>query len=276
MFVSLASGGWAVLGPDGAVSGARLLSGRVPGLRALLEAGLMPAARDEAAGLAPDLDPAGLALAPTIPDPAHVFCAGLNYADHAAETGQAAPEAPRIFLRANSSLIGHGAAVLRPACSNDLDFEGELAVVIGTRAHRISEDAAMAHVAGYTCFMDGSVRDWQKASVTTGKNFVATGAMGPGLVPADAVPDWRALSLVTRVNGAEVQRVTLDRMIHTIPVLIAFLSQMTPLLPGDVIVTGTPEGIGCRRTPPLWLCPGDVVEVEVSGVGLLRNPVAQG
>lgn len=260
------------------VAGTDLLGGRHRGLRSVLEAGaLREAAADAARHLQegrgramPDT------LLPTIPDPAHVFCAGLNYAAHAAETGRSSPTVPRIFLRAASSLVGHGAPLLRPAVSDCFDYEGELAVIIGSRAAHVPEERAMDHVAGYTLFMDGSIRDWQEISTTLGKNFVGTGALGPGLVPAWEVPDWRRLALTTRLNGRVVQTATMDRMIHGIPSLIAWLSRMTPLLPGDVIATGTPAGIGCRQTPPLWLRPGDRIEVESPGIGCLSNPIAQG
>jgi 2-keto-4-pentenoate hydratase/2-oxohepta-3-ene-1,7-dioic acid hydratase in catechol pathway len=277
MFISHTHRGrpsWGIALGDRLIDGHRLLGGRRATLRAVLTGEGLRAALAEAEALPLETRDTPGPMLPTIPDPDHVFCAGLNYTAHAAETGNAAPEAPRIFLRAASSLVGHGARLLRPSVSTQFDYEGEVAVVIGTRTQDVPEDRAMDHVAGYTLFMDGSIRDWQGATTTMGKNFVGTGAMGPGLVPAWQVPDWQALTLRTRVNGMEVQHTTLDRMIHPIPALIARLSRMTPLRPGDVVVTGTPEGIGCRRTPPLWLTPGDVVEVEVPGIGVLANRVA--
>lgn len=267
--------GWGVSIPDGVIDGSQLLGGSYGSLKAVIEAGVLVAAAHEAERLRPSMAHDGLTLLPPVPDPMHVFCAGLNYADHAAETGKDTPEIPRIFLRAASSLVGHGAPLIRPRVSTDFDFEGELAVIIGKRGHHIAPEAAMDHIAGYCCFMDGSLRDWQKNTTTMGKNFAGTGAMGPGLVPASHVPDWRALSLETRVNGQSVQQVSMDRMIHSIEDMIAYLSRMTPLLPGDVVVTGTPEGIGCRRIPPMWLKPGDLVEVDIPGVGLLANTVVE-
>jgi 2-keto-4-pentenoate hydratase/2-oxohepta-3-ene-1,7-dioic acid hydratase in catechol pathway len=258
----------------GVVSGHRLAGGRYRDLRSVLVDGLQDRIADEAEARDPDLDSCALRYLPVVPNAEHVFCAGINYSDHATETGKESPEEPRIFLRANSSLVGHRAPLRFPAVSTQFDFEGEVAVVIGREGHLIDEAKAMSHVAGYACFMDGSVRDWQKSTTTMGKNFVGTGAFGPGLVLASRIPDWSALSLSTRVNGTEVQRTTLDRMIHPIPRLVSYLSRMTPLRPGDVIVTGTPEGIGCRRDPPLWLKHGDAVEVEVPGVGCLANVVA--
>lgn len=272
MLISVVGEGWGALIEGGFVGGRRLLDGRFGALRQVVAAGMSEAALDEAAGCAPEsIDE--LTYLPVIPDPAHILCCGINYADHAVETGRESGSAPRIFLRAASSMVGHMAPLLRPGVSTEFDFEGELAVIIGRAGKDIPEDQAMAHVAGYTCFMDGSVRDWQRNTTTLGKNFDGTGALGPGMVPARAVPDWRDLDLVTRVNGQQVQRTGTDRMIHTIPATISYLSRMCRLEPGDVIATGTPDGIGARREPPLWLRPGDLVEVEVSGVGLLANRV---
>jgi 2-keto-4-pentenoate hydratase/2-oxohepta-3-ene-1,7-dioic acid hydratase in catechol pathway len=160
--------------------------------------------------------------------------------------------------------------------SDNFDFEGELGVVIGTRGRLISQADALDHVGGYTCFNDGSVRDWQKHSVTSGKNFEASGACGPWIVTADEIPDPRTLTLVTRLNGQEVQRSGLDLLIHSIPRIIEYISTMTTLEPGDIIATGTPAGVGSRRTPPLWMKPGDTIEVEISSVGVLKNPITQG
>jgi 2-keto-4-pentenoate hydratase/2-oxohepta-3-ene-1,7-dioic acid hydratase in catechol pathway len=276
-FVSYRQDGpaWGALRDGHIVPGRSLLGGRYADLKSVLADGFLRRAFDEAEAQGATLPLSAVTLLPPIPDPAHVFCAGLNYAAHAAETGAAAPEAPRMFLRATSSLVAAGAPVIRPRVSERLDFEGELAVVIGRRGRHIAEADAYDYVAGYSCFMDGSIRDWQEHSVTTGKNFIGTGAFGPALVPAFAVPDVERLTLTTRLNGEEVQRTTTDLMVHTIPRLIAYLSAMTLLMPGDVIVTGTPEGVGNRRTPKLWMRPGDRVEVEISGVGLLSNPIVQ-
>lgn len=267
--------GWGVIsGADGIVSGRELLGGRFGRLKDVLARERLDELRDEVSRRAPDIGLDAVRLLPPVPDPAHVYCAGLNYLAHAQEVQKDKPDAPRFFLRTASSLIGHGAPVERPKVSTDLDFEGEVAVVLGKGGRHIPVGQAMAYVAGYTCFMDGSVRDYQKHTTTSGKNFHATGAVGPWIVTADEIPDWQALTLETRLNGEIVQKTGTDSMIVSIPEMIAYLSDISVLQPGDIIVTGTPEGIGCRREPPLWLKPGDRIEVSVSGVGTLSNPVA--
>jgi 2-keto-4-pentenoate hydratase/2-oxohepta-3-ene-1,7-dioic acid hydratase in catechol pathway len=158
--------------------------------------------------------------------------------------------------------------------SDNFDFEGELAVVIGKAARHITAEQALDHVAGYTCFVDGSVRDYQKFSVTSGKNFPGTGPLGPWLVTTDEIPDPSRLTLTTRLNGMEVQHSPTDLLIYSIPQIIAFCSDFTALSPGDVIATGTPEGVGHSRKPPLWMKPGDTLEVEIAGIGTLRARVA--
>lgn len=210
---------------------------------------------------------------PVIPRPDKIVCAGVNYRSHASETGRALPIQPSMFARFQDTLIGHDAAILRPHVSHHLDFEGELAVIIGKPGRNIPAEQALDFVAGYTCFNDGSLRDYQKFSVTAGKNFPSTGALGPWMVTADEITDPAALTLVTRVNGTEMQRTGTAEMIHSVPSIIAFVSRFTPLEPGDVIATGTPEGVGHKRDPQVWLNAGDVVEVEISGIGLLRNSV---
>ena len=180
-----------------------------------------------------------------------------------------------IFLRLPQSQVGHGEPMVCPAESEQFDFEAELAVVIGKAGRRIAERDALSHIAGISCYNDGSVRDWQLATNqwTPGKNFPATGAFGPWLVTADELPPDRVLSLVCRLNGQEMQRTTTDLMMFPIPKLISFVSTWTTLEPGDVIVTGTPGGVGLRRNPPVWMKHGDTVEIELEGVGVLRNPV---
>lgn len=214
-------------------------------------------------------------LMPVIPNPGAIFCVGLNYHDHVLETGRALTSAPTIFLRTPASQVAHGQAIVRPPESSLLDFEGEIAVIIGTGGRRISESDAWKHVAGYACYNDASIRDWQLATTqwTAGKNFWRTGAFGPWMVTADEILPERRMTLTTRLNGQEVQRATTDQLIHRIPQQIAYVSSFTPLEPGDVIVTGTPGGIGSKRVPPLFMKPGDVCEVEVDAIGLLRNTI---
>jgi 2-keto-4-pentenoate hydratase/2-oxohepta-3-ene-1,7-dioic acid hydratase in catechol pathway len=214
-----------------------------------------------------------LQFLPVVPDPRRIVCVGINYRSHAEETGRDISPAPSVFLRLADTLLGHGQALVRPRVSDKFDFEGELAVVIGRPGRHVSEADALGHVAGYTCFVDGSVRDYQKFSVTSGKNFPATGPLGPIMVTADEIGDPTRLTLVTRLNGREMQRSGTDLLIHSIAQIIKFVSDFTSLAPGDIIATGTPAGVGHRRTPPVWMKPGDILEVEISGIGTLRNPV---
>ncbi len=207
---------------------------------------------------------------------ARIFCAAVNYAAHRDEMGRGETGAhPMLFLRTPSSLVRAGEPIVKPGNSDCLDYEGELAVVIGREGRHIPRARALEHVGGWTCFMDGSVRDWQRhtAQFTPGKNFDCSGSIGPALVPPDAFGDWRAHRLTTRVNGTLVQETETALMLFDVETLIAYISGFTRLRVGDVIATGTCAGVGEKRQPPLYLLPGDVVEVEVSGLPLLRNPV---
>jgi 2-keto-4-pentenoate hydratase/2-oxohepta-3-ene-1,7-dioic acid hydratase in catechol pathway len=266
--------GFGVVVGDGVVDLGKALEGRYADLRSLLEAGALGEAR-RAASRAPDFALAELTLLPVIPNPGKIWCVGLNYGDHVQETGRHVTEHPVFFLRVADSQVGHGVAIPRPSESIKLDYEGEIAVVIGKAGRRISEADAWDHIAGYACYNDGSVRDWQMHSQQwcPGKNFWRTGAFGPWMVTTDEIPAGAVMTLVTRLNGTEVQRATTAMMIHSIPRQIAYASTVAPLRPGGVIVTGTPGGIGAKRTPPLWMKAGDVVEVEVDRIGVLRNPI---
>lgn len=221
---------------------------------------------------------ADLTLLPVIPNPGKIVCAGLNYLAHRLE-GNHKPESavPTLFLRLPQSQVGHGQPVVCPMESEQFDFEAELAVVIGRAGRRIPVEQALSHVAGMSCYNDGSVRDWQLATPqwTPGKNFPATGAFGPWLVTADELPPGSVLSLACRLNGREMQRTTTDLMMYSTAELISFISTFIALEPGDVIVTGTPGGVGLRRDPPVWMRHGDVVEVEIEGIGTLRNTVVK-
>ena len=208
-----------------------------------------------------------------VPDAGRVICVGKNYHDHAKEMGGEAPVQPNLFMRTPQSLVGHQQSVVKPKVSDQYDYEGELAVIIGRGGRHIPTEKALAFVAGYSCFLDGSVRDFQKHSFTAGKNFDSSGACGPWLVPAQEIADPQALRLVTRVNGDVLQDASTGDMIHSVASLIAYISQFTHLEPGDVIATGTPAGVGAGRTPPLWLKPGDQVEVEIEAIGVLANTV---
>ena len=244
-----------------------------PTLRDALAAGGLDEIRQAAKDAQPDHKLTDIHLLPAIPNPEKILCAGINYRSHAAETGRELPKQPSMFVRLANTLTGHEGEMIRPSVSQHFDFEGELAVVIGRGGRHIPVDRAFEHVAGYTCFVDGSVRDYQKFSVTSGKNFPGTGPLGPWIVTTDEIPDPTRLTLTTRLNGTQVQHSGTDLLIYSVPQIIAFCSDFTPLAPGDVIATGTPEGVGHRRNPPLWMKPGDVLEVEISGIGTLRNRI---
>jgi len=241
-----------------------------PSLRAALAAGAIEAMRGVVQRSAPDRKLNDIKFLPVIPQPHKILCAGINYRSHAAEMSRELPKQPSMFIRFADTLVGHGGELIRPKVSDNFDFEGELALVIGKSGRHIAAERALEHVAGYTCFVDGSVRDYQKFSVTSGKNFPGTGPLGPWLVTSDEIPDPSRLTLMTRLNGKEVQRSPTDLLIYSIPQIIAFCSDFTALSPGDVISTGTPEGVGHSRKPPLWMKAGDTLEVEISGIGVLR------
>jgi 2-keto-4-pentenoate hydratase/2-oxohepta-3-ene-1,7-dioic acid hydratase in catechol pathway len=244
-----------------------------PNLRTAFAAGTIEAMRKAAKDAEPDRKLSEIKFLPVIPQPAKILCAGINYRSHAAETGRELPKQPSMFVRFTDTLVGHDGELIRPSVSDNFDFEGELAVVIGKPGRHIKTEQALDHVAGYSCFVDGSVRDFQKFSVTSGKNFPGTGPLGPWLVTGDEIPDPSRLTLMTRLNGNEVQRSTTDLLIYSIPQIISFCSAFTALAPGDIIATGTPEGVGHHRKPPLWMKPGDILEVEITGIGTLRTHV---
>jgi 2-keto-4-pentenoate hydratase/2-oxohepta-3-ene-1,7-dioic acid hydratase in catechol pathway len=239
-------------------------------LRHALEAGAIDEMRKAAADAKPDFELADIRFLPAIPNPRKILCAGINYRSHAAEVGRELPKQPSLFIRFADTLVGHDGEMVRPRLSDNFDFEGELAIVIGRGGRHIPAGRALDHVAGYTCFVDGSVRDYQKFSVTSGKNWPGTGPLGPWIVTADEIPDPGKLTLTTRLNGAQVQHSGTDKLIYPCRQIISFCSDFTALHSGDVIATGTPEGVGHGRTPPLWMKPGDVLEVEITGIGVLR------
>lgn len=218
-----------------------------------------------------------IALLPVIPNPAKVFCVGHNYESHRQETGRDKVEHPSIFTRFADTLIGNGTPIQRPTASTDLDYEGELAVIIGKPGRAIAESEALGHVAGYACFNDASVRDWQRhtAQFTPGKNFPTTGPFGPYLVTPDEAGDLADVRVQTRLNGELVQDQPIRDLIFPIARVIAYISAFTPLSVGDVIATGTPGGVGARRTPPLWMKPGDTVTVSIGPMGVLENKIVQ-
>lgn len=224
------------------------------------------------------LDAGALRWETPVARPGKVICLGLNYAAHAAEGGNAAPEYPSFFMRGATSLIAHQAPLLRPRASDKLDFEAELAVVIGRRARHLSVDNALDAVAGYACFNDGTLRDYQRrtAQWTIGKNFDGTGALGPWLVPAtDLPPGASGLKIESRLNGQVMQSDNTRHMIVTVAQALVLLTEVLTLEPGDVVAMGTPSGVGYARKPPVWMQPGDRIEIEIEGVGLLSNPIVQ-
>lgn len=212
---------------------------------------------------------------PIIPQPGKVICVGINFRAHMNEMGHQEPQYPVLFTRFAASLVGHGQPLIAPTSSDNYDFEGELAFVIGKTAHHVKAADALEHVAGYSCFMDGSLRDYQRhtSQFIPGKNFDRTGAFGPWLMTSDDIPDPAVLRLQTRVNGEVMQSAPIDDLKFDVPKLIEYISSFCVLQPGDVISTGTPGGVGFARDPQVWLKAGDVVEVEVDQIGILRNAV---
>ena len=258
----------------GVVDLGRRLGDRYPTLRAAIAGDALARLAGEVVAAKPDFSLAQMTLQPPITDPDKIICAGRNYRAHAAEAGGAPPENPQVFLRLVNTLVAHGQPMVCPKISGDFDYEGELALIIGKPGRHIAKADALSHIFGYTLFNDGSIRDIQfKHSIAAGKNFHQTGGFGPWIVTADEIPDPTRLHLATRLNGHEVQHTGIDDLIFDIPTLISYCSDWTPLVAGDVISTGTPEGVGFARKPPLWMKPGDVVEVEIGGIGVLRNPI---
>lgn len=270
--------GLAVADEAGGWSGLLASHPAYPGsLDALVGSGL-DALRSAAAILrkGQSIDLGAVGILPVLANPGKIICVGLNYTDHSAESGFEQPDYPTLFGRFNSSLIGHGAPIVRPWQSEQLDYEGELVAIIGTGGKDIPKERALDHVLGYSIFNDASVRDYQFKTPqwTMGKNFDDTGAFGPALVTADELPaGCRGLKLTTRLNGEVVQSAMIDEMVFDVATQVALVSEAITLSPGDIFVTGTPSGVGLARKPPLWMRPGDVCEVEIDRIGILRNPI---
>ncbi len=249
-----------------------------PDLRAVIEAGALPRVAGEAAGLAPDIAPDEVSFDIPLANPEKIICVGVNYPDRNEEykDGKEAPPNPSLFVRFPRSFVGHGVPLTRPDVSPQLDYEGEIALVIGKAGRHIAERDALSHIAAVTLCNEGTVRDWvrhAKFNVTQGKNFDGSGAIGPWIVPFTDEAQIADIELATRVNGELRQQDRTSRMIFPFARLIAYISTFTTLVPGDIIVTGTPTGAGARLDPPVWLKPGDVVEVSAEGIGSLVNGV---
>jgi 2-keto-4-pentenoate hydratase/2-oxohepta-3-ene-1,7-dioic acid hydratase in catechol pathway len=248
---------------------------RWPTLQKVIEAGKLKEAASSASGVRVAIDE--VRWLPVIPEPTKIICVGLNYEKHRRETGRGVMSNPTLFTRFADSQTGHLREIVLPPESDQLDFEGELAVVIGTGGRRIPEERALDHVAGYACYNDGSIRDWQAHTIqfTPGKNWPETGSFGPWLVTPDEIGPLGPQRIQTRLNGTVMQDATLSEMIFSVPRLIAYISTFTVLSPGDVIVSGTPGGVGAKRDPQVFMKEGDRVEVEIDGVGLLVNNIGR-
>lgn len=244
-------------------------------LKEALEYDLLPDIAGDLKTATPALQMSDLSLLPVIPNPSKILCIGLNYLKHKKETNRPDVEHPTVFTRFADSQVGHLQPMIKPAASDRLDFEGEMAVIIGSGGRNISEENALAHVAGYACYNDGSVRDWQRHTFqfTPGKNFPGTGAFGPYMMTADEVEDYTRLPIQTRLNGTVMQDASLSDLLFPVETLIAYCSAFTPLAPGDVILSGTPGGVGDKRDPPTYMFDGDRIEVEIGKLGTLINPV---
>lgn len=246
------------------------LDNLAPDLKTAISVGLLGQMHD-----GPRVARSAVKLMPVISNPGKVLCVGHNYEEHRVETGRDATEHPSIFTRFADTLVGADFPIVLPKVSTSLDYEAELAVVIGKGGRHISEANALDHVAGYSCFNDASLRDWQwhTRQFIPGKNFPGTGVFGPELVTPDELTDMDAVCVESYLNGTRMQSATLDHMLFPIATIIAYVSAFTPLSPGDVIATGTPGGVGAKRNPPVWMKAGDEIEVRISGVGSLKSRI---
>ena len=271
--------GYGLIRDDGVVHLSARHGARWPTLREVIEAGALARLAEEGGKLAADLPLAAIRYEIPIPAPEKIICVGVNFPDRNAEykDGQAAQSNPSLFVRFPRSFVGHDVPIIRPRESVQLDYEGEIAIVIGKPGRRIAEADALGHIAALTLCNEGTIRDWvrhAKFNVTQGKNFDRTGSIGPWLIPYTDENQIADIALETRVNGEVRQHDRTSRMIFSFRKIINYVSAFTTLVPGDILVTGTPTGAGARFDPPIWLKPGDVVEVEADGIGLLRNAVA--
>ncbi|OWJ77174.1 fumarylacetoacetate hydrolase family protein [Haematobacter genomosp. 1] len=262
---------YGIVTADGIHEATAATRARHPDLRAALTAGAVATLETEAAAL----PMAAVTLLSPVPNPDKIICIGLNYANHIRETGREKPKYPSIFTRYPSSVLGHGVSLRKPGFSDEFDYEGELAVIIGKAGRNIPAAEAGEHILGYSCFNDGTIRDFQRhtSQFWAGKSFDDSGSMGPWIVTKDELPHPEAQHLRTILNGAEVQTTPISDLAFSIGEIVEYVSKVTRLLPGDVIATGTPGGVGRFRTPPLYMFAGDRIEVEITGIGTLSNPV---
>ncbi len=259
---------------DGIVDLGRRLGKFYPDLPTLIKAFALGEAEEESRNQSPDFKEEDVYFLPLMPAPVNIYCAGINYLDHIEESGRDKPEFPTLFMKSQQSMIGHGQELVRPKVSDQFDFEGEFAVVIGKPGRYIAKENWKDYIAGYTIIMDGSIRDFQKRSVDQGKNFYHSSSSGPWLITMDEVPgDFRDMKLTTRLNGKVMQASDLGKLCFDVSDLISYYSQIFYFQPGDMIATGTPGGVGSRRDPPVWMKPGDELEVEITGIGILKNAV---
>ncbi len=274
-FTRLGEVGFGALVDDGVVDLTNQLDYGVDSIKEAIESDLLYIAEEYLEGRSPNFAMSDVTLLPVIPNPSKIICIGLNYENHRKETKRPDVEHPTIFVRYPDSQVAHGQALIKPKSTERFDYEGEMAVIIGDGGRNISEESALEHVAGFACYNDGSVRNWQRhtSQFTPGKTFPGTGAFGPYMVTPDEVGDYTKLPIQTRLNGEVMQDAKLSDLIFPVPRLINYVSQFTPLAAGDVIVSGTPGGVGDKREPPVYMVPGDLVEVEIGILGTLANPV---
>ncbi|MBH67094.1 MAG: 5-carboxymethyl-2-hydroxymuconate isomerase [Rhodospirillaceae bacterium] len=269
---------WGIATEDGLISVQDKTLSNHPTLRSAIASGKLTEIHDELTGKIPDVSHEQATFLPVITDPEKILCVGLNYHEHRLEGGHGEVSNPTIFVRFANAQIGHNQPMLKPRESDTLDFEAELAVIIGRGGRRIDEKDALSHIAGYSCYNDGSVREFQRHTTqfTPGKNFMATGGFGPWMVTPDEIVDLQNVTVESRLNGQIMQHAKVADMIFPIPRLISYISTFSELVPGDVIATGTPGGVGSRRDPQVWMFPGDVCEIEISSVGTLVNSIREG
>ena len=267
--------GFGLVKNNGIIDLSGILGDDVRTIKKVLELDLLDLIEDMTKGKDPDFGWTDVTVIPVIPDPAKILCIGLNYAKHVAETKRPDSKHPTIFTRFADTQVGHNGIIYKPKVSEAFDYEGEMAIIIGKGGRNISKKSAMKHVVGFSCYNDVTVRDWQRhtSQFTPGKNYPSTGGFGPMMVTNDEVRDYKKLNIQTRLNGKIMQDSKLSQLIFPIPELINYISTFTPLSPGDVIVSGTPGGVGDRRDPPIYMKDGDIVEVEITKLGILKNRV---